>query len=277
MIKFFRTIRKSLLMENKTSKYFKYAIGEIILVVIGILIALSINNWNQNQNRLKKETILLQQLKVELISIFKDVYSDLAQLRQAEKSHYKIIDHIDENLDYKEELAFDFDFLKEDEYIYPETAVYNKIKDEGLDIIQNDSIRNNVQILYETIFPRISRGLSFHPDISEYLDEFYTTNFKVNKNYNITHSFIIEKESISDTIFPSTSITYPMVFVEYGKTRQFTLGYIPLDFEDLKKNNEFYMLLAKADDYRYYKITWYEYAKTRIKNVVAFIDKELEN
>ena len=37
MIKFFRNIRKSLLMENKTSKYFKYAIGEIVLVVIGIL------------------------------------------------------------------------------------------------------------------------------------------------------------------------------------------------------------------------------------------------
>ena len=44
MIKFFRNIRKNLLMENKTSKYFKYAIGEIILVVIGILIALQINN-----------------------------------------------------------------------------------------------------------------------------------------------------------------------------------------------------------------------------------------
>jgi hypothetical protein len=49
MIKFFRKIRQKLLMENKTSKYFKYAIGEIILVVIGILIALQLNNWNQNR------------------------------------------------------------------------------------------------------------------------------------------------------------------------------------------------------------------------------------
>jgi hypothetical protein len=54
MIKFFRKIRQNLLMENKTGKpilsagrYFKYAIGEIILVVIGILIALQINNWNE--------------------------------------------------------------------------------------------------------------------------------------------------------------------------------------------------------------------------------------
>jgi len=47
MIKLFRRIRQNLLMENKSGKYFKYAIGEIILVVIGILIALQINNWNE--------------------------------------------------------------------------------------------------------------------------------------------------------------------------------------------------------------------------------------
>ncbi|GAA4812071.1 DUF6090 family protein [Litoribaculum gwangyangense] len=57
MIKFFRKIRQNLLMENKTGKYFKYAIGEIVLVVIGILIALQINNWNETRksNRLSEE------------------------------------------------------------------------------------------------------------------------------------------------------------------------------------------------------------------------------
>ncbi|MFT6995454.1 MAG: hypothetical protein ACJA1P_002199 [Maribacter sp.] len=47
MIKFFRHIRKQLLSENKFSKYMLYAIGEIALVMIGILLALQVNNWNE--------------------------------------------------------------------------------------------------------------------------------------------------------------------------------------------------------------------------------------
>ncbi len=66
MIKFFRKIRQNLLMENKTSKYFKYAIGEIILVVIGILIALQINNWNEEHKINKIRTQKLSQIESDL-------------------------------------------------------------------------------------------------------------------------------------------------------------------------------------------------------------------
>jgi hypothetical protein len=62
MIKFFRKIRQNLLMENKTGKYLKYAIGEIILVVIGILIALQINNWNQNRLNENLESLYYKRL-----------------------------------------------------------------------------------------------------------------------------------------------------------------------------------------------------------------------
>ena len=66
MIKFFRRIRFKLLSTGNMGEYFKYAIGEIILVVIGILIALQINNWNQESKNQKK-----------INSIFKEVLSDL--------------------------------------------------------------------------------------------------------------------------------------------------------------------------------------------------------
>ena len=66
MIKFFRKIRQNLLMENKTGKYFKYAIGEIVLVVIGILIALQINNWNEGRKEFNKSKALLEEFKRDL-------------------------------------------------------------------------------------------------------------------------------------------------------------------------------------------------------------------
>ena len=50
MLKFYRKIRYDLIQKNKTERYLKYAIGEIILVVIGILIAVSINSWNNQRN-----------------------------------------------------------------------------------------------------------------------------------------------------------------------------------------------------------------------------------
>jgi hypothetical protein len=58
MIKFFRKIRQNLLSENKLSKYLLYAIGEIMLVMIGILLALSINNWNENKKTISLERII---------------------------------------------------------------------------------------------------------------------------------------------------------------------------------------------------------------------------
>lgn len=78
MIKFFRKIRYDLMEKNNTGKYFKYAIGEIVLVVIGILIALGINNWNENRKNLDGEFVLLQKLKEENSINIKSMESDIA-------------------------------------------------------------------------------------------------------------------------------------------------------------------------------------------------------
>ena len=66
MIKLFRNIRQNLLKEGKNTKYFKYAIGEIVLVVIGILIALSINTWNENRKNENEARFQLSKLKDNL-------------------------------------------------------------------------------------------------------------------------------------------------------------------------------------------------------------------
>ena len=66
MIKFFRKIRYDLMEKNKTGKYLKYAIGEILLVIIGILIAVSINGWNEDRKLYKEEQAILKDLKQEM-------------------------------------------------------------------------------------------------------------------------------------------------------------------------------------------------------------------
>ena len=59
MLKFFRKISQNLPSEGKTAKYLKYAIDEIVLIIIGILLALQVNNWNQNRIELNEEKLEL--------------------------------------------------------------------------------------------------------------------------------------------------------------------------------------------------------------------------
>jgi len=63
MIKFFRKIRYNLMEQNKTGKYLKYALGEILLVMIGILLALQVNNWNEERKKSLKENYYLNSIK----------------------------------------------------------------------------------------------------------------------------------------------------------------------------------------------------------------------
>ncbi|WP_276390698.1 DUF6090 family protein [Eudoraea chungangensis] len=85
MLTFFRQIRQQLLSEGNTIKYFKYAIGEIVLVVIGILIALAINNYNRKQKDIEQEQVILKQLK-------SDYKANLLQLENKIEMRRKLIE-----------------------------------------------------------------------------------------------------------------------------------------------------------------------------------------
>ena len=73
MIPFFRKIRKKMADDNKPLKYIRYAVGEIVLVVIGILIAVQINNWNQKRNNAAQELQLLKSCKIGLQKDLSDI------------------------------------------------------------------------------------------------------------------------------------------------------------------------------------------------------------
>ncbi|WGK64826.1 DUF6090 family protein [Croceiramulus getboli] len=83
MIKFFRKIRQRLLAENKFSKYLLYGIGEIVLVVIGILIALQINTWNENRKSKALAQKYIQDIRTDLVN---DTLTYTAALQRLEKT-----------------------------------------------------------------------------------------------------------------------------------------------------------------------------------------------
>ena len=139
MIKFFRQIRQSLVMENKTSKYLKYAIGEIFLVVIGILIALQINNWNEDRIVRLEEQKILKQLKNEyqqnLAQLDEKIYMrDKMTLASAGLLNY--IDHPEEYI--KDSLLYYMFRLTQEPTFDP---IQNDLVVSGkLRIIKNDSL-----------------------------------------------------------------------------------------------------------------------------------------
>ena len=151
MIKFFRKIRQKLLSENKFSKYLLYAIGEIVLVVIGILIALQINNWNENKKNERIQYESLYKLKL-------DLEYDLVQFRN--------LDSIYKEWDYNYEfivnnvLAGKLDKLTSPDqygigkgslfYLTIKQTTYNEMISMGSFYrIKNESIGQNISGYYE--------------------------------------------------------------------------------------------------------------------------------
>ena len=94
MITFFRKIRQNLHSEGKTGKYLKYAIGEILLVVVGILIALQINNWNEDRKERKQEKDLLAQLESEFQNNLEQLEDKIALRETMITSSLKLLEYV---------------------------------------------------------------------------------------------------------------------------------------------------------------------------------------
>ena len=145
MIKLFRKLRQNTLSEQKFSRYMAYAIGEIILVVIGILIALSINNWNENRKREAKETYYLNSIKTSIALSQNElarVINDAKEISSSAKTLFDMLAH--EHYDKLEGIALDSLLWGAKDYslITLNDAGIQEILNTGsLDIIQDESIR----------------------------------------------------------------------------------------------------------------------------------------
>lgn len=149
MIKFFRKIRQKMLTENKFSKYLLYAIGEIILVVIGILIALGINNWNES----RKNKLTESEYYCKLLADFELDRQNIEELYK--ESEYKIetsknllLELANKNTDKTFLVNNYLQALRTNAFVPSKVAMTDLVSSGKLNLLTNDSLKNDLVRYY---------------------------------------------------------------------------------------------------------------------------------
>jgi hypothetical protein len=245
MIKFFRKIRQNLLMENKTGKYFKYAIGEIILVVIGILIALQVNTLKIESEARKYELIMLGEINSALkqdinnqqeeVTHFKNKYKSVLKLVKLNTGEIKTLDSLEFHL-RKLRIRRIFDY---------NDGPYESLKSSGMDKISNDSLRNKLSNLYSNALP--TTGILFN---------------------EVLRSNIIENEKI-----------FTNLFVDRIKVsdNQNIVDVLANDYVNKLNTREYFLLLRSSIQTISSFLRFHELCINEMKGVNNLIEKEISN
>ena len=227
---------------GKTSKYLKYAIGEIVLVVIGILIALQINNWNEDRKATKREHDLLLQLNEELIDTKNELEVDLRNAT----IYYAMTDSLIYYNKAKDTHSISHYFLPRGQIrfynnakLFGNKSTYTTLKSTGLEIVKNPVLRNSITDLYERRFKRV--------------------------------------EGTEDVIFMYSDRLIAMMeksFSQYKYEPTNELVLIPKDYETYQQNKEFRNALINLQRYRRTLIDRYQIIDSIIGSVQDMILEE---
>lgn len=241
MIKFFRHIRQRLLLEGKTGKYLKYAIGEIFLVVIGILIALQINNLNEKRKEQIIELQLLEEIKANLETTLRNFKFDTIYNARTIVYYRKINDYIKKDLPYNTELDSAFAAIGLFSSPYMINSAYNSLVGRGIDLIKNKALKEKISSLYEVE----AKSLLVDVDKAEW--------------------------SLGDNII------YPFMSKHIRRLDTTSLNMArPIDFESLKDNDEFINILNLLIRERRKNIMIFGRNMQSIQSLIQAIDDELK-
>ena len=229
-------------MENKTSKYFKYAIGEIVLVVIGILIALSINNWNDNRKLQNEELNLLKEVKSNLETTLENFRLDSLFNSNTITLYKKINHYVKFDLTYNKELDSAFAAITLWSSPFETSIAYKTLQNKGLDILKNKSLKNSLVELYDVKMT----SLKIDFDQAEW----------------------ILNQTVINPFFPKNIRKLNEVSLYSAR---------PNNFEELKHNDEFLNILSMLIRQRKRGLEFYKETMIAIKKTIQKIDMELKS
>jgi hypothetical protein len=148
MLRIFRNARQQLLQNGATLKYFKYAFGEVFLVVIGILLALQINNWNENRKLQNKELTLLREMQSNLNEDLLDFDFNIKGTKMRLLANEVVLQVLEDSLPLHDSLKTHFANFVGGYQLTENTGAFDNLKSIGFDLVRNDSLRARITRLY---------------------------------------------------------------------------------------------------------------------------------
>ena len=203
MIKFFRNIRQKLIEQENIRKYLLYAIGEIFLVVIGILIALQVNNWNEQRKQNNRENELLTQLKGDINLLLDELDEDITYLQDRVAVTDTLI-FFDEIGKGKNWAIYSKNHFSGNPMVFPTRATFDNLKSIGVELISDLELRNRITDLYDR---KLIRSSTWEDEVYKYQDRVEII---------LEESFKYIK---SDTT-SETPIFMPDTFIEFAANRK---------------------------------------------------------
>jgi len=266
MITLFRRIRAKLIDSGSGTKYLLYAVGEILLVVIGILIALQVNNWNTNRLDHIEETALLMQLKTEFLSNKTQLEEKIALREQGVNSILHVLQMIDDEISYATGSSELDSLLAAALPVYtfdPQYGVMNQLLQAGkLSLVQSDSLRE-----------LLANWSGIVADLKE------TENDYSSFNRNDYRPFLYRQANYRSIISSRIrdGVVTPTLFNEqFDNTTEIGNSVNPADADLLLDSKEFENYMASLYSYKTYLNSQSNGVIHYINNIVEWINSELE-
>lgn len=224
---------------------------EILVIIIGILAAFMLNDWNDSRKQKMLEIELLHTIHSDLASTLEELERDMAAILESQNSGYIFKEYLINEPIFQDSMLLHYERLNNDRQTRPTTLGYASLKSMGMDMISNDSLRLEITGIYEGIFPRIiEAGSSTEKfDIQKLLNPYYKKHF------------VLSDEPSDWKGLSRSLVAYKYKIKEYEK---------------LRADNEFLIDLQRSFEIRDRKIWLGERAFRKIERVMLQIDKELE-
>ena len=148
MVKFLREIRHSQMAQGKSKWYLIYAFGEVFLIVVGILIALQVNNWNEGRKERQLEKEVLNEILSNLESDLKNLDASIAVNKNATIHFNKVLEHLNNDIPITDSLRRHYAWLVEEAQFTPNTVGYDNLRSLGINIIRNQRLKKDISNLY---------------------------------------------------------------------------------------------------------------------------------